>query len=582
MVESKYIEDLKNKWTKNWPEHLPIAPNYPFGEIPITEYLVKRAKQTPDKPCIIFYGKEITYRELDEWSNRLTSYLLSIGLRKQDRVAVFLPNCPQFLIAFYGILKAGGVHVPVNPMFKTQELLYELQDTDAEFIITLDQLYPVIQSVKGETNIREIITTNLSEFLPEEPVIPLHPSMKDVLTAQAVDPDVESLSRILAEQSPEFPKVDISLDDLAALNYTGGTTGMPKGCEHTQRDMLYTSACNTTYTYLLSPEEVRLTYMPVFWIAGENSGVLAPVFSGATHLLLYRWDTKAVLEAIAQYNVSCMSAVMDNIVALMEHPELARYDLSSVKTTTVSSFVKKLTVEYRQRWHKLTGSVLRETAYGMTETHTSDTFTTGFQAGDFDLKSQPVFCGIPMPGTYLKIVDFQTGELMPPGKEGEIAIKTPSLMKGYWNKPEETRRVFRNGWFHTGDIGVIDDNGFLHFLGRKKEMLKVNGMSIFPSEIEMLMGKMQELEGCGVIGLEDEEKGQLPLAVVQLRAEYRNKMTEDDIQNWCKANMAPYKVPIVKIVEQLPLTTTGKVKKGELLKSLQVAKNQTNGKEILK
>src|SRR5690606_16844877 len=131
------IEDLKNKWTKNWPEHLPIAPNYPFGEIPITEYLVKRAKQTPDKPCIIFYGKEITYRELDEWSNQLASYLLSIGLRKQDRVAVFLPNCPQFLIAFYGILKAGGVHVPVNPMFKTQELLYELQDTDAEFIITL-------------------------------------------------------------------------------------------------------------------------------------------------------------------------------------------------------------------------------------------------------------------------------------------------------------------------------------------------------------------------------------------------------------------------------------------------------------
>lgn len=563
MKENQYIERLENLWDKNWPNELPKQPHYPFGEIPLTEYLKKRAELTPDKACIIFYGKEVTFRELDDLSTRFASYLKSIGLKKQDRVAVFLPNCPQFLIAFYGILKAGCVHVPVNPMFKEQELLYELNDTGARVVITLDHLYSIVQSVKDKTFLEEVIITNIQDFLPATPTIPLHESMPVV---PIPSPGSTSLVSVLERKIPEYSVIESSLDDLAALNYTGGTTGMPKGCEHTQRNMLYTAVCSNTYSYLLSEDDIRLTYMPVFWIAGENGGVLAPVVTGATHILLYRWDTNAVLEAIQYYKTTVINGVFDNFVQLMEHPDIEKYQLSSIQTATVSSFIKKLSVDYRKRWQELTGSNIRESSFGMTETHTMDTFTTGFQKNDMDINSKPVFCGLPMPGTKIKIVDFNSGELLPLEQEGEIAIQTPSLMRRYWNKEEETNKAFRDGWFYTGDTGTLDQEGFLHFLGRRKEMLKVNGMSVFPSEIEVLMGKIPGIEGCGVVGQEDSKKGQIPVAFVQLKPEYKGHLDEKQIHEWCKENMAIYKVPVIRIIDSLPLTTTGKVKKVELQK----------------
>jgi long-chain acyl-CoA synthetase len=561
--ENQYLEQLEKLWREKWPENLPQRPQYPFGEVSLVEYLKKRAELTPEKACIIFYGKELTFRQLDLLSTNLASYLKMIGVKKKDRIAVFLPNCPQFLIAFYGILKAGCVHVPVNPMFKEQELIYELSDTDAEIVITLDHLYASVDSVKEKTVIREIITTNIKDFLPTEPTIPLHESMP---TTPIFCPGATSLLTILDKEYSKNLEYDRGLDDLAALNYTGGTTGMPKGCEHTEWNMLYTAACSNTFSYQMTEADVRLTYMPVFWIAGENAGVIAPVFTGATHILLYRWDTTAALEAIHSYKVTVMNGVLDNFVQMMEHRAIEDYDLHSLRTTTVSSFVKKLSIEIRQQWQKLTGTVIREASFGMTETHTMDTFTTGFQFNDMDLKVQPVFCGLPMPGTKIKIVDFDSGELLPLGQEGEIAIQTPSLMSRYWNMKEESNRVFRDGWFYTGDSGSLDEEGFLHFLGRRKEMLKVNGMSVFPSEIEVLMSKIPGIEGCGVVGQEDLDKGQIPIAFVQLVPGYKGKLNEKQIQQWCKENMAVYKVPIVRIIDCLPLTDTGKVKKGKLEK----------------
>ncbi|PWA12849.1 acyl-CoA synthetase [Pueribacillus theae] len=568
MNEQQYLENLQRLWDKNWPSELPKEPHYPFGEILITDYLRKRAELTPDKACIIYYGLEVTFKQLDDWSNRFASYLLSIGVKKGDRVAVFLPNCPQFLIAFYGILKAGCVHVPVNPMFKEQELLYELNDAGAEIIVTLDHLYSLVQKVKAQTSLREVVTTSLKEFLPQKPTIPLHHSMP----LQPIScPDTTSFLSII--ENSDYSSglgVNVNLDDLAALNYTGGTTGMPKGCEHTQRNMLYTAACIATFSFssTSSEDQVGLNYLPIFWIAGENS-IIGPVFKGVTQVLLYRWDVKAVLEAIQRYKLSGVGGVLDNMIELMEYPELEKYDLSSIQATSVSSFVKKLSIEYRQRWKTLTGVTMKESAFGMTETHTMDTFTTGLQTDDMDLKAQPVFCGLPMPGTKIKIVDFESGELLPLGQEGEIVIKTPSLLKGYWNKPEATKKSFSNGWFHTGDIGVLDEEGFLHYLGRRKEMLKVNGMSVFPSEIETIMGKMPGSEGCGVVGQEDTEKGQIPIAFVKLNADYQDKLNEEKIYQWCKENMAIYKVPVIKIIDELPLTATGKVRKVELEKMLE-------------
>ncbi|MCG3163650.1 MAG: Long-chain-fatty-acid--CoA ligase [Acidobacteria bacterium] len=209
----------------------------------------------------------------------------------------------------------------------------------------------------------------------------------------------------------------------------------------------------------------------------------------------------------------------------------------------------------------------------MTETHTVDTFTIGMQDDDFDLKSKPIFVGLPMPGTEFKILDFETRQLKPLGEEGEIVVRSPSLLKSYWNKPEATAEAFGAGWFHTGDIGMIDEQGYLHFLGRRKEMLKVKGMSVFPAEIEAILGQHPSVVGSGVIGVEDAERGQSPVAFVRIRPEDRERLTEAELTEWCRRNMAAYKVPRIRFVEELPMTATGKVKKEELGRLLDDARN---------
>jgi long-chain acyl-CoA synthetase len=308
-----------------------------------------------------------------------------------------------------------------------------------------------------------------------------------------------------------------------------------------------------------------MTFYPLFWIAGENGGLIYPIFGGIPVVLLARWDPIAVLTAIERYKVTNLGMLVDSAVELMDHPRFGEFDLSSLRQTRVSSFVKKLNLDYRRRWKELTGTVMAESAWGMTETHTSDTFTGGMQDDDFDLKQQPIFVGLPVRGTEIKICDFETGEVKPLGEEGEICCRSPSLLKGYWNKPEATAEALRNGWLHSGDIGVLDEQGYLHFLGRRKEMLKVKGMSVFPAEIEALLGQHPAVLGSGVVGVPDPERGQAPVAFVRLQPEARGAITEAELEAWCRRAMAVYKVPRIIFVDTLPLTATGKVKKQELL-----------------
>ena len=567
MDEKLYVQKLEELWEKNWPAGVPREIRYPFGEKPITEYLEERARIHPDKVAYIYYGYELTFGDLNDLSSRFASFLASQGFSKGDRVAVFMPNCPQFIIAFYGILKLGCIHVPVNPLFKDQEFIYEMNDAGPELIVSLDLFAPLVMGTMDQTPLKTVLVTSMSEFLPTEPTIP-PPGL--VRTPKQDVPGAMDLMTTLKAQSPDYPSVNVSLDDTAALNYTGGTTGMPKGCEHTQRDMIYkASAISATLDGAgISPEDPYLTYLPIFWIAGENYGLLVPVFYGQTTIILTRYDPVAVMAAVDRYKVRVTNGLMDNIVEIMDHPDVGKYDLTSLKATMTASFVKKLTIEFRRRWEALTGSVLFEAAWGMTETHTSDTFTIGLQDDDMDLKSSPIFVGLPIPGTKLKIVDFDTKALKPLGEEGEILVKTPALLKAYWNKPGVLESQLDDGWFHTGDIGMLDEDGFLHYLGRNKEMLKVKGMSVFPSEIETLLGRHPDIGGSGVIGREDPEKGQVPVAFIMLKPERKGQITAEELTAWCRENMAVYKVPEIRIMDGLPMTATGKVMKTELEKDL--------------
>ena len=574
MDEVSYFDDFHARQRAVWPAGLPTEPVYPHGEIALADYLRIWARRCPDRVAIYFYGRTLSFAELDDLSERCAALLAQHGVAAGDRVAVMLGNCPQFHIAFYAILKLGAVYVPVNPLFREEELAYELDDADPTCAIVLDQLAPLLLSVRPKTRIRTVFSTGQGEMLPPVPEFPLPPGLgHDVRT---VDGTVNLLPAIRA-CTARLSAVHPDLDAVAALNYTGGTTGLPKGCIHTQRDMIYTAA--TTYATsgavdrggqpLSDEPEVLLSFLPMFWIAGENLGLLYPIFSGATLVLLARWDPAAVLQAVERCRVTRTFMVVDNVLELMAHPDLARHDLRSLQHTRTASFVRKLNLDIRRRWFDLTGGTIAEGAWGMTETHTSDTFTVGMQTDDLDLRGRPIFVGLPMPGTRIKICDFDSGALLPVGEEGEIVVSTPSLFKGYWRQPDASDRALRDGWFHTGDIGAYDADGYLHFLGRRKEMLKVRGMSVFPPELEVMLSRHEAVLGSAVVGRPDADRGQVPVAFVRLRPEFQGRVDADALQAWCREHMAIYKVPEVRIVGELPMTATGKIRKVELQTELE-------------
>lgn len=565
MEETEYLAQIAALQAKRWHPDLPREPQYPFGRIPLTDYLRRWSAEQPGKAAVNYYGAEISYGELDRLSDRFAALLLEHGIAKGDRVAVFLGSCPQFLIAFFGILKLGAVHVPVNPMFKATELRYELQDSGARLILCGDRLAGLVEEVRPDTAVEAVIVTSLGEMAPAEPAMPVPPALLD---PKVVPPGTLDLLPALEATTTPFAGTEVGLDDVACLNYTGGTTGMPKGCIHTQGDMVYTAATTVPMAMKLTKDDRYLNVFPVFWVAGELLGIIIPIFAGATVVLMARWDVEAVMTAIDRLKATHMSLVVDSVVEILEHPRNQEFDFSSLTWATGISFVKKLNPDFRKRWKELTGLVIREFTWGMTETHTCDTIIYGFEEDDFDLKSQPIFVGFPVPGTEFKICDFETGALKPLGEEGELCIRSPSLLKGYWNRPEQSEQALRDGWLHTGDIGLYDEDGVMHFLGRRKEMLKVNGMSVFPGEIEAILGQYPGLLGSGVVGRPDPDKGEVPVAFIWLAEDKRTPEGEEAFRSWCRETLSSYKRPELRFVDSLPMTDTGKVKKEELKKTL--------------
>jgi len=553
--EEDYLAAHARLMHEAWPAGIAREASYPLGRITLTAHLAHWAKVRPNDTAIVYYGTEIGWAQLDSDANRFAALLIRRGIAPGYRVAVFLPNCPQFHIVFHGILRAGAVHVPISPLSTEHELAYVLNDTGARILVTLDALVPVATAAVAEADI-EIFSTALAEMLPQVPAFDVHPSLA---TPPADCPGTTALLPALAAM-PADPLDLGSLDAPAALNYTGGTTGMPKGCIHTQADMVFTGAANWSVT----PEPragVTLCFFPEFWIAGENLALIFPLMTGEPLVLLTRWDALAVLQAIERYRVTLIALVVDGAIELMDRPDFGDFDLSSLNRVRVVSFIKKLDSEIRARWKALTGTVLAEAAWGMTETHTSNTFTTGMQDDDFDLKQQPIFVGLPVPGNQFVIRDFETGAILPFGQEGEITVRSPAMLKGYWQRPEATAEAIRGGFLHTGDIGVIDESGYLHYLGRRKEMLKVRGMSVFPAEIEAVLGKHPGVKGSGVVGRLDPHSGQVPVAFVTTADP---GLTAEALAGWLGERLSKFKLPEIRVVEALPMTATGKIRKAKL------------------
>lgn len=556
LEERAYLEDLAARVRASWPAQLPNEAHFAFGPRPLPDYAREWARTDPSGEAIFFYGRMITWGELDRWSDGIAAWLQRRGVRKGDRVALLLPTCPQYIIAFLGVLKAGAIVVPISVMAKTLEAEHYLEDSGASVLIAQDQLLGIINELPPERRPSIVLASSVSKLLPSTSELPVPPGLDALVVAAEAEAFEDAMN--MAPQAP----VALSWDDPAVINYTGGTTGLPKGCIHAHGDLVYTGASSATFSCPGGRGNVFMNYLPMFWIGGEVTGILTPLVSGAPIVLLARWDAETVMRVIERYQVTTTWMLVDNVVEILDHPAAQQYRLNSLRNSHAVSFVKVLTREIRQRWQAISGSVLRETSWGMTETNTLDTFTTGFQQDDFDLSGLPTFVGLPMPGTEFKIVDSVRGSLMPFGAEGELCVRTPSLFDGYWNNEAGTEQSLRGGWLHTGDTALIDERGFITFRGRTRDMLKVNGVSVFPAEVEALLMRHPAIAACGVIGRSDDTRGQVPVAFIRLKPGADESSAS--LVQWCRANMAVYKQPEIRVVDTLPLTSTGKVKRAEL------------------
>lgn len=551
---------------ERWPGDVPRAVPDPIAGPGLAETVVHWANDRPNTTALSFYGWTSTWSQLKDDVAATAGWLAQRGVTEGTRVGVFMGNCPQFVHSFLAIAWLGAVYVPINPMYRAEELRHQLDDSGATHLVAHPHSRSIVDAAVSQlTGPIDTTWTDLGAIFtfPSAPEpdadfpndLPSRDSAGDweqVLSSKPVDP------------------VPADPDRLASLNYTGGTTGLPKGCEHTLGHLSYTavSAMAGMATSPGADTAVTLGFLPMFWVAGENFGLLLPIYNGGEVVIMTRWHAPTALRSIAARRVTWVVAPADGYVELIDFLDTSKFsdlDLTSLKTCQAVSFVRKLDVELRADWKSRTGIVLREASYGMTETHTSDTFTLGLQDEDRDLQAEPVYCGFPVPGTDIIIVDHDL-EPLPVGAAGEILVRSPSVTTGYWKKPRATQESLIDGWLRTGDTGRFDDQGALTYLARTKEMIKVKGMSVFPAEVESLLRGHPAVQTVAVAPREDAVHGQLPVAFVVLVDDA--DADERSLRAWAKDNMAVYKVPEFVLVDGMPMTATGKIRKSVLIDEL--------------
>ncbi len=537
---------MERIWVQNWPQQEPLVP--PLPTEPIFEQIRKQARINPGKTAINFYGREITYRELDDASDRFAAALVNLGVKKGDRVALYFENCPQFVIAFYGILKMGGIVANCSPMYKAEELEHELRDAGVETIVMEDFFYPVLESIRGRCNVKNVIITSFADYLPEKPAIPLHPSMS---TAKKEIPGTIDFKKLIEETEAKPPDVTINLDeDVALLQYTAGTTGLPKGAMLTHGNLAVHGAGIRHY-YQYSERDVHLVVLPLFHVTGLDIAMNPALAAGGTIILFARFDLIPMLEVIPKYKVTVWVTITPINVAVINLPDVGKYDFSSLRL--VLSGGAAVPLEIHQRWKAVTGTDIIE-GYGLSE-------ATGGIVGNNQQKFSPGTVGSPLYYHDIKIVDPETGEEVGFGKEGELWVKGPCVMKGYWKAPEQTEKVLtKDGWLKTGDMATIDENGWVRIVGRLKEMIKVSGYTVFLAEIDAFLYRHPAVAEAATVGVEHPYRGEEPKSYIVLKPEYRGKVTEQEIIEWCKEKMAAYKYPRqVEFVESLPKSGAGKI-----------------------
>lgn len=536
-------------WLRHYEPGVPQTIDYP--RIPVQRLLDDAAARFPDRAAVTFFGRTLTYRTLRELADRFASGLRALGLRPGDRVSLHLPNCPQFLIAYFGTLKAGGVVVPCNPLFVEREIANQLADSGATIAVTLDLFFARVQAARASSRLAHVVVTRINEYLPPllRVLYPLRARRHGEWPALVFDATTHPFGALcaalpLADGAAQRP------EDLAVLLYTGGTTGTPKGAMLTHANLV-ANAYQSALWYVGPPDEQIsvIVVLPLFHSYAMTVGMNGSLVRGSRMILLPRYETRVVLKTIGRYRPQQLPGVPTLYNALVNNPDVGRYDLRSIRACI--SGAAALPAEVQARFERTTGGVLVE-GYGLTEASpvTHVTPLSGLR--------KPGSIGVPVPDTDARIVDLETGtRTLAPGEVGELVLRGPQVMAGYWNRPDETAAVLRDGWLYTGDVARMDENGYFYIVDRKKEMLISGGLNVYPREVEEVLFAHPAVLEAALIGIPDPHRGEVGKAFVVLRP--GAQATAEDILTHCKAHLAPFKVPrMVEFRETLPKSLIGK------------------------
>lgn len=557
--------DKYDLWRKNWPKSIPNKPTFPFGEIPISACLKRYAKENPERTAIFFYGKEITFKEWDEASDKLATALADMGYKKGDRALLCMHNSPQIFITYVAVARLGMIIFTADPGFREFELEYEVHDSGAQVIFCYDQNYEYIERINARSNPKDVIVTSFHDYLPRRPALPLHPIM---LPEKRKFPGTMEFLELLEQYPPSPPDTDLSIHEEEVVLYTGGTTGPPKGAVHTHWNTL----CSGAFAHQirdnvpdLEPCESALVFGPLGHVGALSYSLFPACIHGRMSIILARYDATTVLQALEKYKVELFVGTVTVIQDLLKHPSLKEHDLSSVKQWLLGEWMVWLTDDMAKEWERAVGRRPSKWGYGQTET--INTIPLGTRIG-FELPFKNEFMMATVPpdaGFDIKIVDFETRLELPPGEKGEIAIKSPTTCKRYWEKPKETEASLTpDGWFFSGDIGMLDEEAYLYWYGRKKYLIRVSGFQVSGGEIEMIGRQCPEISNIAVAGIPHPKKGEVPKAFVELVP--GSKADAAVIQEWFERHISSYKVPVVEILDQLPLTPKGSIDMKKLFK----------------
>jgi len=548
----------EKSWIKFWPVN--VADSIDFPEIALQELLIRTANDHPNQLAVDYFGTEITYKELNLFSDQFAAGLVKLGIKKGDRIALFLPNIPQFIIGYFGILKVGAIVTTISPLHRDREVKYQLINSGAKSIVTLSSLYSIVEKIWQKTKLQNVIVTSSTWQLP-----PINHSQMNLICKE----NVWLFEQIIEDNSAStIPKVQINPEvDLAALQYTGGTTGRAKGAMLTHKNLVSNAIMFATWIQAKNAHEKFLTALPLFHIYGMTTSMNVPISLAAKIVLTPKFDPNNILELIQDKKITVFCGVPTMYSILLANKNIVKFDLTSIRVCI--SGASPLPPQVQKKFMTITKGFLAE-GYGLTEASP----VTHCNPIDKTMKTVRVgSIGLPLPNTDAKILDLTNHKKeLPIGKKGELAIRGPQVMLGYWQNPIETALVLKGGWLLTGDIGKMDNDGYFYITDRKKDLIKYKDYSVYPREIEDVIYENPNVKICAVIGKPTPIIGEIPKAFVVLKE--NAKVTKTEIMTFVNEKVAPYKaIREVEFRNSLPLSSVGKV----LRRILQEEEKQNNG-----